>query len=865
MLSPGRHPGFSILDSAIVNSMKHASLIVIALFVLSACTPTDRVGTNPNVIPTGHRLESPGDRLEMPGRPVDMLLTTDGKTIVIKDFNAIRTVNPQTNKLLGSAALPGGASLIGIAENPKTKEIWVTNAQNAIQIFSIADPTKPTKTREIILPKPPKSANSFPCGITFNPEGTRAYVALSISNAVIALDTTSGQSIWQTPVGIAPYSIALHKESLIVTEQGGPIPKKEDKTAPSAGTETEIDERGVAAQGSVSILNRNSGQPITQINTGLQPGAIAIDPAAEIAFVAEANNDTITLINLKTNKKQGEFESKPDPRLPFGSMPNALAVDAKSNRLYVANAGNNAIAVFDLKSKKLLGQIPTDWYPSAVLLQNQSLFTLNNKGIGARPVNGESKPAYNSHEKNGTLIKLTLDDKKLPEYSKLSAELTRESRILTELERSQSTSAKPVPIPAKLGEPSLIKHVVYVIKENRTYDQFFGNLPKGKGEPKLNIFTDDHIPNHRALAQQFVQLDNYYCNGVLSADGHSWATEGNLTPYLNRAFGGFTRSYTFGDDPITYSSSGFIWDGVLAAGLSFRNYGEMSYSEPKPAMNGRQIWEKYVAGEPLEFTNNIGIANLRRYSSPDYPGWNMNIPDVLRMDRFLKEFKEFEKSGDFPNFTIIYLPQDHAGGAVTPAAHMADNDLAVGRLVEAISKSKFWPQTAIFINEDDPQAGTDHIDGHRSVCLVVSPYSRNRGLVSNFYNQTSVLKTINRIFGIQPMNQNDAASPLMDGCFNEKADLAPYAAITPKQRLDEFNSTTTLNSTALTYFAKVNKIDLRQREVQTETEMDNLSRFVWHAQMGSKPYPTEWAGPHGRGLKALGLTFGETGGIDLDD
>lgn len=845
--------------------MKHASLITILLLSLSACTPTDRVGTEPNVIPTGHRLQSPGDRLEMPGRPVDMLLTADGKTIVVKDFNAIRTVNPQTNKLIGSATLPGGASLTGIAENPQSKEIWVTNAQNAIQIFSISDPSKPAKIREIALPKPEKSANSFPCGITFNPQGTRAYVALSVNNSVVAIDTTNNQVVWQTPVGIAPFALAIHKQTLVVTEQGGPIPKPESKTAPSAGTETEIDERGVAAQGSISLLDLNSGKSIAQIPTGLQPGAIAVHPTAEIAYIAEANNDTITIIDLKTNTKSGEFESKPDSRLPFGSMPNALALDSKTNRLYVANAGNNAVAIFDLKTQKLLGQIPTDWYPSALLLQNQTLFTLNNKGLGARPVNGETKPAYNSHEKNGTLIKLALNDQKLPEYSKLAAELTRESRIIDDLERSQNPSTTPVPIPAKLGEPSLLKHVIYVIKENRTYDQFFGNLPQGKGEPKLNIFTDDHVPNHRALAQQFVQLDNYYCNGVLSADGHSWATEGNVTPYLNRAFGGFTRSYTFGDDPITYSSSGFIWDGVLAAGLSFRNYGEMDYATPVPPMNGRQIWEKYVAGEPLEFTQNIGIANLRRYSSRDYPGWNMQIPDVLRMDRFLKEFREFEKSGDLPNFTIIYLPQDHAGGAVTPAAHMADNDLAIGRLVEAVSNSKFWPETAIFINEDDPQAGTDHIDGHRSICLVVSPYTRNRGLVSNFYNQTSVLKTINRIFGIQPMNQNDAASPLMDDCFNSKPNLTPYAAITPKQPLDEFTSTATLNATALSYLVKVNKIDLRQREVQSEYEMDTLSRFVWHAQMGSKPYPSEWAGPHGRGLKALGLKFGESGGVDSDD
>jgi DNA-binding beta-propeller fold protein YncE len=845
--------------------MKRTYQGILILSLLAGCQSAQVVGTKPNILPNGQKLQSPGQRLEMPGRPVDMLLTADQQHIVIKDFNAIRVVDSATNALLGSETIPGGASLTGIAENPITKEIWVTNAQTSIQVFSIKNPAKPERVREIPLPKSVKNQNSFPCGITFTSDGSRAIIAQSINNQVVCLDTETDKPLWTSNVGIAPYAVAIHKGKIIVSEQGGPITKPGAKTAPSAGTETEVDDRGIAAKGSVSILDLSTGKSLAQVVTGLQPGAIAINPTTETAYVAEANNDSITLIDLKTNKKSGEFESKPDPRLPFGSMPNALAIDSKSNRIYVANAGNNAIAIFDLKSKKLLGQIPTDWNPSGVILNNNHLYILNNKGVGARPINNQEKPAYNSHEKNGTLIKLTLDDKKLPEYSKLAAQITNQSRMLADQMRTGSNKTKPVPIPKKLGDPSVIKHVIYVIKENRTYDQFFGSLPKGNGEPKLNTFNDDHIPNQRALAQQFVQLDNYYCNGVLSADGHSWATEGNLTPYLNRAFGGFTRSYTFGDDPITYSSSGFIWDGILAAGLSFRNYGEFNYSEPEPKMSGKEIFEKYRNGEPLKFSQNIGVANVRRYSNPNSPGWNMNIPDQLRMDVFLQDFREFEKSGDLPNFMTIYLPQDHTGGPVTPAAHMADNDLAVGRLVDAVSKSKFWKDTVIFINEDDPQAGTDHVDGHRSICLVVSPYTRNRGLVSDFYNQVSVLKTINRIFAIAPMNQNDGAATLMDNCFKLTADTSPFTAITPKQSLYEYNSTETLNATALAYLKQVQKIDLTEREVQSEPEMDALSRFVWHAQMGSKPYPTEWAGPHGRGLKSLGLSLGKTGGIDWDD
>ena len=268
---------------------------------------------------------------------------------------------------------------------------------------------------------------------------------------------------------------------------------------------------------------------------------------------------------------------------------------------------------------------------------------------------------------------------------------------------------KPVPVPAKLGQPSVFKHVIYAIKENRTFDQIFGDVKEARSDERLCVFPEKITPNHHKLADRFGLQDNYYCNGVLSADGHSWATEANVTPYLERAFGGFSRSYTFGDDPITYSSSGFIWDSFLDAGLSFRNYGELDYAKPPEGMKYMKIFEAYEEGKPIEFTQNIGIERLRKFSCREYPGWNMQIPDVLRMERFLKEFREFEKNDGLPNLSIVYLPQDHFGGGITSRSHMADNDLAVGRLVQAVSKSKYWKDTVIFINEDDPQNGYDHI------------------------------------------------------------------------------------------------------------------------------------------------------------
>jgi hypothetical protein len=411
-------------------------------------------------------------------------------------------------------------------------------------------------------------------------------------------------------------------------------------------------------------------------------------------------------------------------------------------------------------------------------------------------------------------------------------------------------------------------HVVYIVKENRTYDQIFGDLPQGNGDASLCMFGREVTPNHHALAEQFVLLDNYYCNGVLSADGHAWAMEGYATDYLEKSFGGFTRSYPFaGDDPISYAASGFIWDHVLLQGLSFRNYGEMSKCTPRPRdATFLDIFNDHrsKAGK-ISFEHDIQIETLRRYSCPDSPGWNMRIPDAIRADVFLKEFAEHEQRGEWPNLVIIFLPSDHTSGTrpgnPTPRAQAADNDLAVGRIVERISQSRFWPKTCVFVIEDDPQNGFDHVDGHRSLCLVASPYTKRGEVVSKFYNQTSVLHTMSRMFGIPPMNQMVALSPLMTDCFTKKPDFQPYQCLPNQIPLDEMNkSTAELKGQELHWALK--SLELPLDEVDQADE-NTFNRILWHAVKGvDAPYPAELAGAHGKGLRKLGLTLG---GDDDDD
>jgi hypothetical protein len=340
---------------------------------------------------------------------------------------------------------------------------------------------------------------------------------------------------------------------------------------------------------------------------------------------------------------------------------------------------------------------------------------------------------------------------------------------------------------------------------------------------------------------------------VLSADGHSWATEGNVTPYLDRSFGGFNRSYTFGDDPITYSSSGFLWDQFLGKGLSFRNYGETNYAGVPKGMDYFKILEAARKGETPTYPFQMGISRLKRYTQTNYPGWNLDIPDIARMDIFMGEFRDFVANRNLPNLTLVYLPQDHFGGPVTAAAHMADNDLAVGMLVEAVSKSPYWKDTVLFINEDDPQNGYDHVDGRRSICLVASAYTKRKAVVSDFCNQTSVLRTILHIFGIPPMNQRDASSPLMRGCFTDTPDFTPYDAVVPKTPIDQKpNPPASLQD--VLWLAAKNKIPLKRTGMKSEEDDELFQRIIWHEMKGySTPYPFEWAGEHGKGLKKRGL------------
>ncbi len=835
-------------------------------------------------VPTGQLIHPAGQSVEYHGRPIDLALSRDSKTLFVKDSGSLLAIDTQTWKILHQLKYPpkSGASLHGLITSRLSNSIYVTTSNSSLHQATLNNDQKLSFTRSISLKR--KTSNdrnddSYPCGIALSKDEQTAYVCLNTTNELAIVPLSNGQRTRDNgqpiyiPTALAPYAVVLSPDEkrAYVSNWAGRRPTPKDQTSKSAGTDVVIDNRGIASTGSVSILDLTARKTSKEIPTGLHPGSLALTADGKTLYVTNANSDTITVIDTAKQQAIAELPVYPDKNLNFGSLPNAIHLSKDNQTLYTANGGNNAVALFPLHNEQRTTDngptnfIPTAWFPSAVAGDDRFLYIASAKGLGSRdPANARK---WNSHNYWGTIQKVPLPD--APTLEKFTAQVRADAQLpqaLAALERS-ATNTKPTPIPKKLGEPSTIKHILYIIKENRTYDQVLGDIKSANGEESLCTFGARVTPNHHAISNTFVLLDNYYCNGVNSADGHAWVTEGIANDYLERSFGGFIRSYPFpGDDPMAFASSGFIWDNVISHGLSFRNFGEMSTSRRDDKSTWTDIYRDYTnKTNKIKLRNEVANPSLRRFSNPDSPGWNMRVTDQIRADVFIAELEQFAKKGALPNFLMLYLPENHTSGASpdfpTPSAMVADNDLALGRVVDAVSHSPFWKETAIFVIEDDPQAGFDHVDGQRSVCLVISPYTKRKQVVSKFYNQTSVLHTMERILALPPMNQMDAMSPIMFDCFTDKADLTPYTFLKNNIPLDEMNPPkSALSGKAL----ELAETSLRQRwDLPDAVNDDELNRIVWHATKGvDAPYPAEWAGAHGRGLKNLHLKLDPDGRDD---
>jgi hypothetical protein len=413
-------------------------------------------------------------------------------------------------------------------------------------------------------------------------------------------------------------------------------------------------------------------------------------------------------------------------------------------------------------------------------------------------------------------------------------------------------------VPERAGEPGVFQHVVYIIKENRTYAQVLGDVKEGNGNADLCAFGGRVTPNQHKLVRDFVLLDNTYCCGILSADGHQWADAAMATDYTEREFAGWPRSYPSGGDgansrdALAYSPAGFIWNNALAHGKTLRDYGEFASAVTRWKHSARKDKPHFIDcyHEFLNGTDDLAIGcepdieSLRPYLATNTVGWDLDVPDVFRAAQFIKELKQFEAAGNFPNFVILWLPNDHTSGvkfgSPTPAAQVADNDLAFGRIVEAVSHSRFWTNTCIFAVEDDPQDGWDHVSGYRTTAYVVSAYTKRGAVVSTQYNQTSLLRTMELILGLPPMNQMDAtATPLFD-CFAETPDFTPFDAVTNNVPLDKMNPPPKRISDPL--LRKDAQVSARlPLDKEDRCPEDLLNHILWRATKGSQsPYPN-WA------------------------
>ena len=899
--------------------MRWLYLFALALPALSGCVTTgdydaddvDHVSERPSdflekavvgplgdgtyVVPTNQLIDPAGTTVLFPGRPVAVVRHPSEALLAVKNKADVLFLDSTTLDIKQTLPYPrDGGNYCGLVFSDDGNDFWVATSNRYLHRATRQPDGAYAWNLEIELPGPGGKGDSAPGGLALDESRGLVYVCLSRNNSVGVVDIAAKKVVEEIPVGVAPFDVKIHRDFAFVTNWGGDRPAEGTPTSLSSGTAVSVDERGIANQGSVSIIqlqqlaavklkdgesadviaemdnhvtpmNAARGWSHFSVPVGLHPSGMAFAPDGNRLFVANANSDTVSVLDTAVISPDGvqvvaTWVAKPAPTLPFGSAPNALVVSPDGTTLYAALGGNNCVAVMNTSNGAVQGLIPTGWYPGAVTMDpaTNTLFVANTKGVGSRHeesealakrlgnYQGQSIPPgtyYNSHSHKGSVSAIPVPDgDTLKDYTYRVATNMRLPQIEAAL-AGKKARERVVPVPEGPGDVSPFKYVFYIIKENRTYDQVLGDLPQGNGDPSLCHFGREVTPNHHALAEEFVLLDNLYCNGVLSADGHQWVAEGYVTDYLEKSFGGFTRSYPYdGDDALAYASSGFIWNQVLAKGLTFRNYGEMVQAKITPNdATWTDIYEQYKnGGDAIKIEASAQIPTLQEYLCPDFIGFPGKVQDVYRAKVFLDEFAAFERNGNLPNFTMMLLPNDHTVGTKegypTPRATVADNDLALGQIVEAISHSSYWPEAVIFVVEDDPQAGLDSVDGHRTVSFCISPYTRRGEVVSTHYNQSSILRTMELILGLDPVNQLTLAATPMTDCFQMIPDLKPYTVKPNIIPLDEMNPPVSATRGLQRYYAKQSmKMPLDDID---EADEGLFNRLLWHAVKGyDVPYP----------------------------
>ena len=808
------------------------------------------------LLPTNQWISSIGTRIEDPnGRIESSTLSPNGEYMAALTWNEftgyltifdlktgkiVQEEGVYPNTLDPAAGEPGEeVAADGPFYSPDGKTLWVPQTGD-IAKFTVDPETGMVSGKTIITM--PKAANgpapeystqathpgeAEPSGMALSPDGSKLYVALNGSNALGVINTSTDEVEKEIPVGNAPRQVVLDGNTAYVSNEGGHPARAGETTNLSDGTPiVSSPVTGAATTGTVSVVNLTTAKQEQEIPVGLEPTALYQDGPA--LFVANSNDDSISMINTATNSVVQTVSTNPLPGAKVGSYANAITMPDPDHVL-VSIGRDNAIAVYGYKGLtrehahghghwhwgrggitrplEFEGLLPTDWYPVGVqpdpALGAGKVVVTNARGIGDRGPQAkickgpETSPAtecakgYNTYDETGTVTTF-----KMPSEGELAQDT---KTVFTDNDWNNvpaindgAGDSVPNVITRRSGGRSPIKHIFVIVKENRTYDQVLGDLGEGNGDPELAQFGEEITPNQHALAKRFGDLDNFYDEPTLSADGHNWIVQAEANDYIEKEFGAFYRSYPAeGGDALAYQRDGFLWNAAERAGLSVRVFGEYNRYITGPGKGGdwkewyedSQILEGKKKG-PLpipinEYQTSSDIPSLNEITDHNYPRFDLEIPDQYRFDIWKSEFEHEEGSNAVPDLTLIWLPDDHTGGAPDPVAQVADNDLAIGRIVDTISHSKVWKESAIFGAEDDTQNGVDHVDGHRGPAFVISPYSKG-GVDDEYATQPNMVRTVEQILGIKPMNQEDYAAEPMYGAFTERPNFSTYTAVPNK-------------------------------------------------------------------------------------
>lgn len=761
-------------------------------------------------LPNGWHLSPAGRMLPLGDFPLNIAVSKTQRFIAVtnngQSVQSLQLIDPKAEKILHSIIIP--KSWYGLTFSEDEKFLYASGGNdNWILQYAIANNRLQLKDSIKLGAKWP--AKISPAGITLDDQAGLLYVVTKENNALYVVELRTKKIVHEEKIGHEAYACLLSKDKkeLYISSWGGD---------------------------QVIVFNTTTRSITSKIAVGDNPNELLLNKSGTLLFVANANDNSVSVIDIKQRKVLEVLNTALFPDAPTGSTANGLALSVNEKNLYVANADNNSLAVFDVSTagrSRSKGFIPVGWYPTNIKVIGKKIFVANGKGFssfanptGPNPSKPEQTVEHHVGDTSvkvrsgyiGGLMKGTLSiidepaDAALAVYSKAVYTNTPYSK------EKEMNAAGEVgnPIPMKVGAASPIKYVFYVIKENRTYDQVLGDLPQGNGDTSLVLFGEKITPNQHKLVKEFVLLDNFYADGEVSADGHNWSTSANATDFLEKnwvtSYGGRGGTYPGeGKRDVANPKKGFIWDYCKRAGVSYRTYGEF-------ADGGK-----------------ANIPALENHFCPYFTGYNLSVADTTRFYQWKREFDSLVAVNAVPQFNTVRFGNDHTEGQrtgrPTPFAHVADNDLAVGLFIEHLSNSPIWKDCAVFIVEDDAQNGADHVDAHRTTAYVAGPFVK-RGFVDHtMYSTSSMLRTMELILGLPPMSQYDAAATPMWNSFTAKPDFKPFVSLPANVNLNERNTRNTASARLS------NTFDFRKEDTIPDLI---FSEIVWKAIKGEdSPMP----------------------------